>query len=126
MPPVRAGGEPPLPSSAPTASQLTSMRARIRASSRASSGPKAKPKRKLAIASVKSNGNAAIATARNAAGVWLAPIVHVYTFMTSFAPNAASAQAIASSTRPSRRPLSRPSAAPARPTMPQAAICQGV
>ena len=73
-----------------------------------------------------SNGSAVPAIARNAAGVWLAPIVQVYTFMISFAISAASAQASASGTRGRRLRLSPASAAPARPTSPQAAICQGV
>ena len=66
------------------------------------------------------------ATASKAAGVWEAPMVQVYTFMISFASRAASAQASASGTRPRRLPVSRPRAAPASPTSPQAAICQGV
>src|SRR4029077_20031958 len=55
-----------------------------------------------------------------------APIVHVYTFMISFAPAAASAHAIANPARERRRLRSAPSAAPARPTSPHAAICHGV
>ena len=53
------------------------IRERMRPRSRASSGPKASPNRKLATASVMSNGAAAPAVASRAAGVWLAPIVHV-------------------------------------------------
>ena len=78
------------------------------------------------MVSVTSKGSAVPAIARNAAGVWLAPRVHVYRFMTSLAATAASAQASASCTRPRRRRVSAPSAAPARPTIPHAAICQGV
>ncbi len=76
--------------------------------------------------SVRSNGSPAPATTSNAAGVWLAPIVHVYRFITSFAASAAIPQQSASGTRPMCRPLSRPRAAPNRPTPPHAAICQGV
>ena len=107
-------------------SQLTCMRTRTRASNLASSGPKARPNSRLAIVSVTSNGSAAPAAASSAAGVWLAPIVHVYTFITSFAASAHSAHASARPSRPSERELRRPSAAPVKPTSPHAAICHGV
>ena len=74
--PRRRGGRLAAPSGAEP-SQLTSMRTRIRASTRASSGAKARPKRKLATVSVTSKASAWPETARNAAGVWLAPSVQV-------------------------------------------------
>ena len=126
--PCVAGGSswPSRGAGASASSQLTCMRTLTRASSLASSGPKARPKRKLAIVSVMSNGSAAPAAASSAAGVWLAPIVHVYAFITSFAASAHSAHASARPSRPTERELARPSAAPASPTRPHAAICQGV
>ena len=102
------------------------MRERTRASTRASSGAKARPKRNEATTSVTSKGSAPPAIDRNAAGVWAAPRVKVYTFMISLASSAVKAQASARGTRPRRLPESRPSAAPIRPTSPQAAICHGV
>ena len=96
-------------------------------STRASSGAKARPKRKRGddVGDVEGQ-RAAGHDRRNAAGVWVAPRVHVYTFMISFASSAVSAQASASGIRPRRLPESQPSAAPIRPTSPQAAICHGV
>ena len=59
------------------ASQLTVMRSRVRASSRASSGPKASANKKRGdhVGQVERQRRAG--DREEAAGVWLAPIVHV-------------------------------------------------